>query len=213
MPVGNWARGAECRVIGELHGSQTVNVWHMGTDLIADDSGSLNEVLLQLAQAMMECIRETLLPAVTSDWKAVRVEAQEVFPLLSDTIVETALPTDVGQLATTNVSFAATLVNIRSGIGGRSHRGKKFLPPPGDANMTASDIDAGTLLLLAAFLACVAEKFMGADPTSDWHLGVFSPKLGGTKFQNFNAGFVVASSLNPVSLVAKMGSRKKGRGA
>lgn len=212
MPVGNWARGAEVRIVGEMHGSRTQNVFHFGTDEVANDTGALNTLLLQLAQAMMQCVRETLLPAVTQDWKCVHVEAQEIFPVLSDTIIETALNTDVGALGPTSVSFAASLVNVRTGLGGRSHRGRKFLPPPGEAQITASDIDDATLLLIAAFLACVAEKFMGNAPTSNWHFGVFSRKLAGGLLANFNTGFSLVTSMNPVADLATMRSRKKGRG-
>lgn len=208
-----WARGAEARIVGEIHGQRTVNVFHFGTNNIVDDGGTLDELLLQLAQALLECARDTLLPAVSQDWKMLFCDAKGIAPTPTDPIVATALPTDVGQLGVTSVSFASSLVHIRTGGGGRSGRGRKFLPPPGEAQIANSDIDAPTLLLLAAFLACIATKFMGPDPEADWTLGVLSRKGFNNTPGNFDNSFRVATSLNPVATAAVMGTRKKGRGA
>lgn len=213
MPVGNWARGAELRIVGELHGSITNNVFHFGTDEVVSDEGSLDTVIQQLAEAMLECAITTLLPVVSQDWKLLRVEATRVFPVRADPFIATAPENSVGALGPTSVSFAASLLNLRTGIGGRRGRGKKFLPPAGEANITASELDAGMLALLAAFAACVASKFMGATPDTFWHLGIYSRVDGGTKFQNFNTGFRVVSSINPQQVVARCGSRKKFVGA
>lgn len=213
MPVGNWARGAELRIVGELHGSITNNVFHFGTDEVVSDEGSLDTVIQQLAEAMLECAISALLPVVSQDWKLLRCEATRVFPVRADPFIATAPENSVGELGPTSVSFAASLLNLRTGIGGRRGRGKKFLPPAGEANITASELDAGMLALLAAFAACVAGKFMGASPTTFWHLGIYSRVDGGTKFQNFNTGFRVVSSINPQQVVARCGSRKKFVGA
>ena len=213
MPVNNWARGAQCRIIGELHGQQTVNVMHFGTDLVANDQGEVNTILLALVEAMRDCVVQFLLPSVTSDWRFVRTEAQMVFPTKTDPILATGTPLQVGELSPTSVSFSAMLVNIRSGFGGRRGRGKIFLPPPGESEIQTSLIDEPTLVLLAAFTACVAAKFMGAAPESEWHLGILSIKDAGTPQAGFNAGFRLAASLNPSATVAKMGSRKVNHGS
>jgi hypothetical protein len=86
------------------------------------------------------------------------------------------------------------------------------LPPGGEADITASEIDAGLLALIAAFALCIGEKFMGANPTSGWHLGILSKKDAPNPQAAFNAGFRVVSSINPEGSVAKIGSRKKGIG-
>lgn len=213
MPTGNWARGAEVRIVGELHGSITNNVFHFATDEVVNDEGSLDTVIQQLAEAMLQCAIDTLLQVVTSEWKLLRVEATRVFPVRADPFIATAPDNTVGSLGPTSVSFAASLLNLRTGTHGRRGRGKKFLPPAGEANITASELDAGMLALLAQFAACLAGKFMGANPTTFWHLGVFSRVDGGTKFQQFNAGFRLVSSINPQQVVARCGSRKKFIGA
>jgi len=208
-----WSAGAQARIIGEMHGQQTVNVLHFATNENVSDPGSLDTLLLQLATNMLECVIETLLPAVTQDWRAVKVDAKRIFPAVSDPIVATADPGSVGELGVTSVSFASSLVNLRTGGGGRRGRGRVFLPPAGEAQIAQSVIDGPTLVLIAAFCTCVAGKFLGSSPTTDWRLGVLSHKdltsTGGT----FNNSFRIVSSLNPVADVAVMRSRRKGHGA
>jgi len=198
--------------VGEIHGQQTVNVLHFGTDLVANDTGQLNTVLLQLAEAMRDCVVEFLLPAVSSDWRFVRTDAKEIFPTQTDPIVVSGTPAQVGELSAASHSFAASLVNVHTGIGGRRGRGKMFLPPPGEGQTANSLIDEPTLVLLAAFTACVATKFMGAAPESDWHYGVLSSKDLNHVPANFNTAFRVAASLNISAEAAVMRSRRRGHG-
>lgn len=208
-----WVAGAQGRIIGEIHGQQTVNVMHFATNDQIADEGALDTILLQLASAMLDCVITVLLPGVTQDWKAIRCDAKRIYPAVSDPIVATADAGAVGELGVTSVSFAASLVNIRTGGGGKTGRGKMFLPPPGEAQVTQSAIDPGTLTLITAYLACVAGKFMGANPTTPWHLGVLSRKVLGGVGGNFDNAFRPATSLNPVADLAVIRSRRKGHGA
>lgn len=208
-----WAAGAEARIIGEIHGQQTVNVLHFATNTVVNDQGTLDEELLALAQALLDCIIQALVPAVTQDWKVVRVEAKRTSPAISDPIIATAPANSIGELSVASHSFAASIMNIRTGTGGRRGRGRVFLPPPGEGETTASSTDAAALLLLVQFATCLAGKFLGANPTTNWILGVLSKKdlsgVGGT----FDNAFRIATSLSPVADQGIMGTRRKGRGA
>ena len=84
---------AQGRIIGEIHGQTTVNVMHFAThDEIADE-GELDTILLALATAILECTIETLLPAVTSDWRAIQCDAKRISDPTSDPVIATA-PSD-----------------------------------------------------------------------------------------------------------------------
>jgi hypothetical protein len=208
-----WTAGAQARIIGEIHGQQTVNVLHFATNDQINDQGTLDQLLLQLAEALRDCVVEFLLPAVTSNWRFVQCDAKRIAPNVSDPILATGVPENVGELSATSVSFAAALLNIRTGQGGRSGRGRVFLPPPGEAEIATSAIDGPTLALIAAFASCVATKFMGANKTTSWTLGVFSRKKGTGVGGSFDNGFQIATSLNPVANAAIMSSRKVGHGS
>ena len=198
-----------------MHGQQTVNVLHFATNSSIFDVPPPDPLLLQLAEALLECAVDTLLPAVTADWRLVKTSASYVGtinPVITDTLEATAPPASVGELGPTSVSFIATGVEIKTGRNGRRGRGRMFLPPPGESNIAASEIDAPTLLLIADFLLCLAGKFLGASPTTDWRLGVYSRTIGGASFANFDAAFSVAAQLSPRGTAFVIGRRKKGRG-
>ena len=204
---------AQARIIGEIHGQETVNVLHFVTNDAIADEAELDTILLALATALLECVITTLLPAVTSDWKAVRCDAKRISPTPSDPMVATADAGSVGALSATSVSFASSLVNVRTGGGGRQGRGRIFLPPPGEGEVAQSSIDPGTLTLITAFLTCIAGKFMGSGKTTPWQLVVLSRKHLSGVGATYDNSVREVSSLNPVQDLAVMRSRRKGHGA
>lgn len=208
-----WVAGAQARINGTIHGQQTVNVLNFGTNSAITDSPALDALLLQLAAALLDCAVTTLLPAVSVDWRLVSVDAKRIYPATSDPILSTAPADQFGTRGVSSVSFAASLLSIRTGAGGRRGRGRLFLPPPGEAEIAQSAIDGPTLTALAAFAACVAGKFMGASPTTDWRLGVLSRVTAGANNAAFDSGFRVATSLTPVANLAVMRSRRVGHGS
>jgi hypothetical protein len=208
-----WARGARVVIKGRMHGSETNNVLHFATNTTVNDGSQLDALLLALAVAVAACIIDELLPAITSDWTLESVSAQGIYPVLTDPVINTAPANTVGTSPGTNVSFAASLVNVRTGIGGRKGRGKIFLPPPGDSVITDSKLTQAPIDVITSFLQCVADKFHPINGTEEWVFGVLSRKdltgIGG----GFDAAFRAATQLSPQSIVAKMGSRKLGKGA
>lgn len=208
-----WAAVAQLRIVGRLHGSVTNNVMHFATNTVVNDPSTINPLLLQLAQAMLLCVRETLLPALTEEWIPTQVEAKLLHPTETDAQIAPFVAEDVGLLGPTSVSFAASLVNLRSGIGGRRGRGKMFLPPPGEPQIATSEMDPATLALIAAFVACVVSKFVGSGASTPWRLGILSRKdlnaAGGT----FDNSFREVTSMVPSKVLARCGSRKVGKGA
>jgi len=209
-----WVAGGEARIIGEIHGQETVNVFHFATNSQINDEGDLDNLLLQLAEALLDCAITTLLPAVTSDWRLVQCDAKRIYPATSDPIIATAPSDSVGQRGPTSVSFACSLINKRTGNGGRTGRGRMFLPPAGEADITASILENDVLLLLAQFGLCLAGKFLGSSASTTWRMGVLSHKLftqsvGG----GFDNAFRIITSFNPRADVAVMRSRRKGHGS
>ena len=207
-----WVAFAQGRIVGKLHGVDCINVFDFATNTTINDDDNLDDLLLQLAQALLECAVSTLLPAVTQDYTLVQCDAKRIHPTASDPIVATADAGSIGTRGQTSVSFAASLINLRTGGGGRRGRGKKFLPPPGEADIAQSHIDDDVLALLAAFAACVAGKFLGASPSTDWRLGILSRKNLTEVTGTWDNSFRVVTQLSPTTLMAKMGSRKIGHG-
>jgi hypothetical protein len=207
-----WAAHAQVRILGRLHGQQTVNVLNLATNTVVNDDLTGIALLQQLGQDIRDCVEQTLALAVTSDWKFEMVDVRKTGPTVGDTI-EIA-PTDQieGALAPTSVSFAATLVRILTGGGGRSGRGRIFLPPPGEPQITQSAMDANTNALVVAFCACLIGKFI-QNATTPWRLGVLSRKKVNNVLPPIDERFREAVNLTVVSQMAKIGSRKVGHGS
>lgn len=210
MP-GPYTGHAEVRIVGEIHGSECINVMHFATHQVIND-GNQADLLLVLAAAMLACAVDTLLPAVTSDYTLHRVDARFLSPALTDPVEAAAPAGSVGQRGPTSVSFTSSLLNLKTGGGGRRGRGKTFLPPAGEADVANSVNDAPTMALLAAFIACVVGKFVGEAGSEEWVLGILS-KTSIKEGSSFDASFRDVATITAKDVVAKIGSRKKGVGA
>lgn len=206
-------RYIEARVVGQLHGSQTVNVFHFGTDADAADIPAEVALLVALATAIMACVIEFLLPAVSSDWKVDEVQCKQLFPTVTDPLVHAAPPDSNGERGPVNTSFETMLMRLRTGGGGRRGRGRKFLPPPGDADLTASVLsstDVGNAY--AAFMLCLLEKFINTAKTTPYTMVVVSATHLKTNANDYNGASRPVTSLALESNVSVLRSRKLGTG-
>lgn len=209
-----WAAGIRARIIGTIHGSQTVNVLHFGTNTVIHDDPDPNATLQALCQAIIECVATHVLPVVTSDWTFNRVECAAFHPTeLDPAVVQAPLP-NVGGGGPQGCTFAASLINLRTGRDGRKGRGKIFLPPAGEGNIANGNWDAAWLAALTAFALCLAGKFSGANPSTAYRLGVLSRKdFSATIGGGFDNAFREVNQYSPQAVAATMSSRKIGRGA
>jgi len=207
-----WAGAAQVRIVGSLHGQTTINVLNFATNTVINDDATGIALLKALANAVAQCVDQFLFAAVSSDWRYVKVDARKIHPTVGDAVEADPINGDIGELSQTSVSFAASLVSIGTGGGGRSGRGRIFLPPAGEAQIQLSEIDGPTMVLIAAFLACVAGKFIGQAATTEWRLGVLSRKKVNNVLPAFDNRFREAITLNASPVVADLSSRKKGHG-
>lgn len=213
MPINGATHGCRVRILGKLHGQDCIQVWHFSTSTEVNDNPARDALILALLQAILACITEQLLDAVTSEYRLVGLEGTEVFPTLGDPVFLAAPANTVGTRGPTSSSVLSTLIQIRTGLGGKSHRGRNFWPPPGEADSNVSLIDGAVLTQLADFIACIAGKFIGQAKTEPWSLGVYSRKLGTPSNTQWSNGFTEATSLVASEVIAVMGTRKVGRGS
>jgi hypothetical protein len=207
-----WAAVARLTIRGQVQNQDCINVLHFATNTVINDPATLNQLLQDLCTHMIECIVDTLLPGVTSDYRLNSVQASTVAPTLSDPIEVAAPANSVGAQSDTSVSFAASLLNVRTGLGGRKGRGKIFLPPPGENSIANSTLGQASVDAFVLFIACVAGKFIGAGATTPWRFGVLSRVDFANTPANANTAFREALTIIVNPNVAKMGSRKRGSG-
>lgn len=210
--AGPYAGGAKLRIIGTIQGQDCINVLHFGSTLQSfDNPDAVVQMLTALATAMLACAFDNLKAAVTSDWSLRSIEVTQIHPVKGPTITVPPAQATVGQLSPSSVSFTSSLVNVVTGLGGRSHRGRIFLPPAGETETANSILNQGAIDAITAFLNCVAGKFIGQAATEDWRMGVLSAKSIKAG-QTFDQAFTEAVALIPNNKVAVMRSRKLGHG-
>jgi len=213
MPVNGATHGCRVRILGKLHGQDCIQVLHFSTTTEVNDNPARDALILALLQAILACITEQLLDAVTSEYRLVGLEGTEVFPTLGDPIFLAAPNNSVGTRGPTSSSVLATLIQIKTGLGGKTHRGRNFWPPAGEADSNVSVLSGDVLTALTEFVNCIAGKFIGQAKTEPWSLGVYSRKLGTPTTTQWSNGFTEASSMIVSETIAVMGTRKVGRGS
>lgn len=202
----------QVRIVGQVEGQETNNILYFMA------ASPIDDVELRLIVALIECFQTHLIPVVSSAWQLKEVHWKRVNPTLGVENIFVPGGQVQGQgNAAALPSFCSALVSIRTDLGGRSHRGRMFLPglPEAATINSVFDTDHAFWAALLAFVACVAAKFILGDPpgTNAFQMMVYSRKLGGTAFPLGNAGFTAVKRLVPNQLIATTRSRKVGRGS
>jgi len=209
-----WAGGAQVRILGKIQGQDCINVLHFATNTQVNDPIDWQPLLLALATAVLACVADQLLPGVTEDYILTGVDARNIAPFKGDPVFVAAVNDSTGALSPCSVSFAASLVNLRSTRGGRRGHGKVFLPPPGETETQNSLMNPPTQAQIAAFILCMVGKFVGQGATEAWRWGVFSPTINAQLIGGgFDNAFAELTQAIPNNKLAVIRSRKVGSGS
>lgn len=199
-------------VHGRIEGQVTNNVWYFEAKTNTDD------VTERLINAVWECIVDNLIPVLSAQWQAEKLTYQRVSPTLGPEEVFIPLTNLQGQgNAQALPSFGSAVVSLRTAQGGRSHRGRFYLPGIPEAATQGSTLDPANAfwLGLVGFCLCMAGKHVVDDPApqNSFQWMVYSRKLGGSTLPYGAAGFTAVTGIVPQSLIGTTRSRKVGRGS
>jgi len=201
-------RIVQATVVGDLHGEETNNVMNFGVN------GS-ETLIVQLAVAIVTCLISTFKPMAAEEWTLTKVQLRTLWPVLTDPVDHIHGATVQGAGLPGSPSFVANLMRIRTGLGGRSNRGRNFWPGVIENDVTRSRLtDAGYDKFLS-FCSCLASSFIaaGAEDSIPFEIGVLSRTNAKKPGQTIETAFTPATSITPVREVARMGSRKIGVGS
>lgn len=200
---------------GRQEGQQVLNVMHFRA------RGPVDDVELRLLRALVICLLTQLRPLMGANYQFVRCVGKRVSPDLGP-IIE-SLPeagegvqgADEGDTLPTYVSI---VVNIHSTRGGRSGRGRMFIPGVPESASQGSFIptDNPYWAGIIAYLQCVASQFIHPTELAEantFDIGVMSRKIGGPKPPYLATGFARATALKPNNALATTRSRKVGHGS
>ena len=194
-------------VVGKLHGQEVEQVMHFKGGVTSTD-------VIQLINDVLDCLRTTLWPALSPEYTLVEVRAKKLYPTATDEVVTPAVSTDHGTASGESLpSFCAAVVAIKTGLAGRTHRGRNYwggIPEGGAANSLMTGTEWG---LVIAFAACLAGKFIGLTASSSWTLGVLSRKLETAVGGNPSNAFTAATNLTVSQVIGTQRRRKLGVGS
>lgn len=203
----------EVRMKGQIHGQQCINVFHFGTNEAAVNNDAIVAMLVRISVAIIQCAVAQLRGGVTSDYRLEGCDAKQLHPFVSDVVESNADPDTIGLRGPVNTSFEAVLFRVKTGGGGRRGRGRHFLPPAGDADITNSLLSGSeSNNFYIGFLQCLSDKFIGAAATDAARLGVLSQKTLKEQPGNFDVAFREAVALDLETRISCMRSRKLGHG-
>jgi hypothetical protein len=191
---------------GKLHGQETNNVLHFGATAAEPNYAAL--ILDVIA-----CIYDSLRPAITDEWKLELVTARQLWPVMSDPIEQTPPQTTQGTGLPGGVSFSAYLIRIRTGLGGRTNRGRMYIAGTIENDVNLSLMTDSAMTKIQAFVTCMITKFISSQASQKaFEIGVLSRKEMTAAGATAQTAFTEAKTLIAMREVASMRSRKIGHG-
>jgi hypothetical protein len=195
-------------VKGRLHGSETNNVLHFGTN---KNPINIPALLAEIAV----CIRNNLLPVLSDEFSITKLTGRQVWPAVLDEVelvpsqmVFTGLPA--------LPSFVAVLFRLQTGGGGRSGKGRFFLPGVQANDTNKSILTSNGFNKFLPFITCMVAAFIRSielGEQKDYELVVLSRKNAGANFVNAGTAVRAVQSINHSNILATMHSRKLGVGS
>jgi hypothetical protein len=198
----------QATIVGVLHGQETNNVLHFG-------GNGVDPALAALLADILDCIVTAFRPAASNEWALTKVSGRPLFPQLGDPIDLFPNAPVTGSGLPAETSFSANIIRINTGLGGRRHRGRMFMPAVIANDVNQSKLTDNGLAKLAAFAACLAGKFIAAPGAVDqkvWEIGVLSRTQAKAEGQTMETGFTPATVLTAQRVVGVMRSRRIGHG-
>jgi hypothetical protein len=195
-------------IVGLLHGQETNNVLHFGGN---GTEPNLNQLLADI----LDCIVTTFKPAASSEWTLTKISGRPLFPQLGDPIDLFPTTAVAGTGLPAETSFSANIIRINTGLGGRRHRGRIFMPAVIANDVNQSKLTDNGLAKLVAFAACMAGKFIKAPNAVDnpaWEIGVLSRTQAKVQGETLETSFTPATVLTAQRVVGVMRSRRIGHG-
>lgn len=202
----------QVRIVGRQEGQETNNVLHFLC------TGADPDVLTNLILVLAQCFITNVLPVLTSAWTLEKIIWKRVAPTLGPEIVSIPVGAGAGAgNAAALPSFCSVVFSIRTALGGKSRRGRMYLPGIPENMTLNSSLDPSLAFWAAmvAFANCVVQNFIVGDPPGapSWQMGVYSRKLGGAVFPYNINGFSAMKEFVPSQLLGTTRSRKVGRGS
>jgi len=214
MTVGAVGTIHQIDVLMRQEGQHIMNSFFVRVDSTVDNLET------RVLRAIMECYMEILIPVSGSNLLIESVRGKEVAPTLGPIYEiqpeagDNLQGDDTGDTLPSHVSLC---INLHTTRGGKSGRGRLFIPGIPESATQGSYILSTNPYWAAilAFVACLASKLIHTDEpigTNQVSWGVMSRKIGGTKPPYTVGGFAPITRAVARNILGSTNSRKVGRG-
>lgn len=192
-------------VIGSLHEQLVENVYY----LKAKNAGIPDN---EIAATVRDKIVTQMMPNFSADYTATSVTVQEIFPTARDPY-ELAINIAGGQEGDALPSFNAVVVALKTGLGGRRNRGRKFY-----AGLMVNDQDNSRIIqtrldALQIDVDAINSWFASGNGLSNLTWGIVHRSLNGAPVPLDANSYVPITSAIVRPVVGTMRSRKIGHGS
>lgn len=177
----------------------------------------IDDFELRVIIALMQCFA-AFVPAAPAEFVYTEIRWKQTAPVLGVEHIAPWQGTAGGDQGNGALpSFDSLVVSIRTALGGRSHRGRMYLPGIPVIAVVGSSVSVPSAYWQAVLvlMTCIATKFINIGdpaPANQAVLGVYSRKLGGSTFPYNQVGFTPATSIIPETALGTTRSRKIGHG-
>jgi hypothetical protein len=193
---------------------------HIMNSFFVQVDSTVDSMETRVLRAILDCFLEILIPASGSNLLVETVRGKEVAPTLGPIYEIQPLATETVQGEATGdtlPSHISLAVNLHTTRGGRSGRGRFFIPGIPEAASQGSFIQTTNpyWTVILAFVACLASKLIHVNEpigTNQVSWGVMSRKLGGVKPPYLVTGFAPVTRAVARNILGSSNSRKVGRG-
>lgn len=187
-----------------LHGQLCENILHLRTKnaLIPD-----NEIAATVRDQYWRALNDEISEEVTCE----TVSVQEIFPTPTDPF-ELAVAEVGAQVGNAIPTSVAAVVAMKTGLGGRRNRGRKYIPGLLMSNCENSVIDDARFASLQAVMNNINSWFQQGNALSNLVWGVLHRRAAGAPVPLDAAAFVPVTSVILRRVLGTMRSRIPGHG-
>lgn len=202
---------AQCVVQGTMNEVTTINVLHFAS--VGAVPPDVHSSLDDLNDNVHTAVVQTLLPAVSGEFELREVRSKQLHPIATDEAVLVPNGMEVGLKGIADPSFVAALISFRTGLGGRSHRGRMYIAGVDQDDTQFSTLTPASQVLYKVFADRLLTDFGPAVADPNWKLIVFSQKNFKLTPNNPDTYCTQVTRTLVNQRIASMVSRKVGRGA
>lgn len=193
---------------GRIHGSETNNIWHFGTNLDPID-------IINLLLKITICFRNHLLPVLSEDFKLEKLTGKRIWPAVEDEVEH--IPSNVEFTGLPALpSFNSVLLKFSTNGGGRSGKGRSFLPGLVANDTNKSLLTSSGFNKYLPFIACLVESFVRTvelEGQLDHELVVLSRTKAGLNYVNAGTAVRAVRTISHSNIISTTVSRQLGQGS